>query len=249
MKKRLVFLSIVVLLMSFCGCNILTSSEPFSVGKEHQFSSSVGSINERESSTVSEKGILDAGSHTFSDSELDEAKEQTAFLIKHLVNYSFSESCLGGISSAEQFQPDDLTIFHFVCALAHKEEDEFFYSHYFKNDTPAFSNTEAYLPLSQVQKVVYQVFGIHEWFENPDDHFDFETQEYVIPLEIGPYTIYSYENLTVSVSDDGIVTAIFDLLDSELFPQENNYGTYSLTLQMIREDDQLFLRFVSFEPQ
>lgn len=254
-KTCFAFVTMVFSFIFFMGCTEFPNS--ISIAPPPSTDGPPVSTSDKAVSQVAQSACSDSGSsfsqstsgtQTFSAEDLAFAKTQANYFTEHLVERAFDSSVLNGISSAAFSSPSfDQIIYHFIIGAYHyKDTDEYLYTRYF-DDGWSTSNQYAYFPLAQVQTVVYEVFGLNDWFFNSDS-FNSDIETYEVPLETGSYSLYSINNLSVSVNDSGLITASFNLTGSILFPDPIDYGPYVLTLQTVKENDHLFLRFVSFYP-
>ncbi len=110
----------------------------------------------------------------------------------------------------------------------------------------------AYYSESDVQKMVYEVFGIEDWsyMNNQHDLIQIDengANEFVIAMEVGFATSpYSYENPVVQILDEQTVIVQFELFDTKLWPSSGiGYGTYQITLNIVADGKGVYLRYES----
>ena len=190
--------------------------------------------------TVDEIIEYNNANELFTEAEIELYRPKIAALCDHMVNctmpYYAREDGYEIIRDEE--------IFRFAVSLCL----------YYQNDTHPYSKIlikeEDYaLPLNDVQTMVEEVFGISDWFVS--EWYNEEKERYEIP-PVGLSSIYSYENLDISVSINGIIRATLELTGSKLWDDTikvAEYGEYEFIFKLMRKNNgDVFIRFVSFMP-
>ena len=190
--------------------------------------------------TVDEIIEYNNANELFTETEIELYRSKIAVLCDHIINctmpYYARETGYEIIRDQE--------IFRFAVSLCL----------YYQNDTHPYSKIlikeEDYaLPLNDVQTMVEEVFGISDWFVS--EWYNEEKERYEIP-PVGLSSIYSYENLDVSVSPNGIIRATLKLTGSKLWDDTikvAEYGEFELVFRLMRKNNgDIFVRFVSFMP-
>ena len=109
------------------------------------------------------------------------------------------------------------------------------------------SQTTAYFPLADLQRMVEQIFGVAEWM--PDvvqEHCDENGTRLELPLETGLPGIYGFEDMHAAVQPDGDVTVTLQLIDTLSFPGDGQYGTYVFSFVPMQDGEEEFLRLTGF---
>ena len=193
--------------------------------------------------TVDEIIEYNNSNELFTEAEIELYRPEIAVLCDHMVNYTLPAEARDGYKITQ-----DQEIFRFAVSLYR----------YFQNDNHPYSkiliqgddsNNFLYaLPLNDVQTMVEEIFGISDWFF--DEWYNATEEQYEIP-PAGLLTIYSYEDLDISISPNGMIRATLALKSSGLWDDEvkDNYGEFELIFRLMRKNNgDVFIRFVSFMP-
>lgn len=109
------------------------------------------------------------------------------------------------------------------------------------------SQTTAYFPLEDLQRMVEQIFGVAEWM--PDvvkKHCDEKGIRLELPLETDLPGRYEFEDMQAAAQPDGTIVVTLQLIDTPYFPGDGQYGTYVFSFVPIQDGEDEFLRLTGF---
>ena len=275
MKKFMSFLCVCTATFLFASCTIQInpSAAPTSAQTSTESTSSISS-EQSVSDSIPVPSASPAESNSPNSTAFDQSPDspsnqqseiwlqRASALTTHLVNDSFPPEATNGFPTPNSLAASDdgNTIYRFIYAQ-YKYFDEPTDPYYglFDAKNNIYVNTVfnpetnqnvssliAAVPLSKAQLIAYQVFGVENWFYDPDyDIFNQESQCFQFPLEVGPYSSYTAQNLSTEQIDAQTIAVSFDLVGSDHVAK--NYGRYQVIYQLLTEQDKQFLRFDHFE--
>lgn len=207
-------------LCSVVGCSTIGSPESTSESSQLSPPTSIPEESENPSSESEE-------------SKLEQAEQLTACLVKKGLTVDARQTC----------EITDEVIWNFVNG-SYSCRENFPYPVWPEINE---SQTTAYFPLSDLQQMVEQVFGVADWM--PDvvkDHCDEDGTRLKLPLEIGLTSIYDFTDMRSTIQEDGTITVTLQLIDTPNFPGEKQYGEYVFTFNPMQDENRNFLRLTGF---
>lgn len=215
-------------------------------------SSESDNVSSNISSTLSKQNIPydnTSNINTFSDEELKLAQEQLPMLIDILLASSFSTE---DIPDASQMSMEN--IWRFIISAPSKSYNkqnnpyrEDLYQEKYRTITVDSNGTEykrdePFIPMKNAKQIAYEFFGVDYFYYS--GYYDVDWDGYVIPAIGLPYD-YKPKNLEINIEPNGNIEVELTLLPSR--GPEQEYGRYSLSFQLLREDEHTFIRFLKSE--
>lgn len=236
LMKKLGFILVCILLFySLTGC-----------------ASESNNVSSNTSSTVSQQNISvenTSDTNTFSNEELELVQEQLPMLIDILLASSFSTE---DIQNASQMSMED--IWRFVISAPstcyNKQNNPYradLYQEKYRTITASSNGTEykqdgPFIPMKNAKQIAYEFFGVDYFYYS--GYYDVDWDGYVIPAIGLPYD-YKPKNLEINIEPNGNIEVELTLLPGR--GPEQEYGRYSLSFQLLREDEHTFIRFLKSE--
>ncbi len=238
MIKRLLLVLIWTVLL-LVGCDKNSTGLDSSAASESvvQASDSAQAVSDGSS-------VAESVKPTFTKEELDEAKKQAELLTAHLIDGSLLSTALDGETAPSQREINNFVLW----TVRFLESPNYLFYDFFSKTEDAL-----YLfPLKNVQQIVHEVFGVEDWvLESSSLNFNEQKQQYESGLEYEIGGAFSFENLTLEIIEDTAkIETTFLLTDRIGFKGEpgwNEHGYYTITFQVMREQERVFLRYIEIK--
>jgi len=193
----------------------------------------------------------------FTSEEFAYAKEQAEFLTAHLIQYSFMD--MGIDKFKKSVEPREVSYFILGAGGIYDTKtsdpnpgeiviDPSKYTLY--KDFIHRGELTLEFPVKSVNQMVYEVFGIKEWDLNGIE-LNEQKQQYETNLEFGFGYVFGCEDISSEVFEDTatVVTTFMLLIPNPISdtPFRVQGGYYTITYQIMRENERIFLRFLNME--
>ena len=188
--------------------------------------------------------------------DLREAERQIPQVIKLLTSSIWLK---GPVDTASRIpQPDILSFIN--STLLHRNEDGPFGKNgrfHWENRTRevpiqdgsneskgTYTATFYFLPMESARRIAYEIFGVREL---TSDCYDEEWDGIILPDGIGLNDYNSPGEIELKTDEEGLIAATFDLLPGGMGDSMETSGRFPFYFQAMKEDGQVFVRFLRSE--
>lgn len=229
-KKHACAALLVLMVLGLTGCGAQAPTASASANAPAANSSTVSAAAPSPAASSSAEG--------FTQQERTLATQQALELTKQLVPYALDAEAVQNSGAVT-----DRMVTCFILSLGSQIENE-------SNPYNTFVTKEQGIyifPKDKVQRVAWELFGEESWGFADDIQYNNEKQQYESGLEFGIGGAYSCKDMLADIQpDSNTVRAVFTLTDSTGYAGEpgwKEYGQYTITYEMMRDENGLFLRY------
>ena len=229
--KTLTLITIAILMLTGCNSN---TTKPVETEDAARTTFEVVKKNNEQEDTLN-----------LTDEEIDYAIQIAKPLTDNIVKYGFTLNNEEGQTKIEDYGIASMILAIWTYDSSYPYYDLFTYE--YDGDNFQFETfTKVKLKL-----MTYQIFGMEDFDFGKYVDFDSQSQEYQTNVDFGINNQYSYDNLKINYKDSNIIEASFNLLGTNEGPGDftKDLGIYKITYKIMKENNNIFLRYDNNEKQ
>ncbi len=230
-----------IAIVSLTSCNTYSNSNKTTTSEGNHIVSE-SDIDISEQTEINNKNSDNTDNDTM-PYEIDDITINTLLKNAEIFTVQLVECSIPQIMILNNEPIEDTEIWSFLMCIFISDESPYYsFCEYLDQETIIYN-------LSDLQVVAYEVFGIENWFYNPDDDYDEDTKKFTMCTAKGLFQGSRISDLKTEITDDIIKTegALSCIESVNGDPELVEVGTYQCIYRIMEENSNYFLRLESYE--